>query len=90
MFVLLFDFSVEFIWARIKTLDWGQLVVVHQEAGEALKDLLLCLKFLVPLHLLNLVEPSSKQLPLSLMAFVLVCLLSVHSPQDVRKVLSAL
>ena len=81
----LLDLGVEFIWARVKTFDWELLIVVHQEVAEGLKDLLLRLKLLVPLHLLNLVTPFSEDLALSPVTFVLVCLLPVHFPQDGRE-----
>ena len=42
MFRLLFDFGIELIWTRINSFDWNMLIVVNQEVGEILKDLLLC------------------------------------------------
>ena len=95
MFGLFFDFGVDFICTSIKTFDWMELIVVHQETAEVLKDLLLHLELVVPLHLLDLDGPSSKQPPLALVTFVLVCLLPVmrtleNSPQDPCKVSSVL
>lgn len=83
MVLLFLDFGIDFIWARLKAFDGVYLIIVQQEPRELLQDLLLHLKLLVPLHLLHLVKPSSQQPSLTLVTFVLVCLLSVHPPQDV-------